>query len=541
MKTGLSAVALACVILAGCGGDGMSSNNPGTSTTSGTPATPAQPVTPVAQTFSVKDFGAKGDGTSDDTVAIQKALNAASAAKGTVVFPQGTFMTGALFVGSNTTLQVDEGVTLKAIQAQTWWNVETTIASGATNGFYPDGLSLYPQVLTRVQGIEMNWASAIINVRNADNVVITGKGVIDGNGQSWWSHYYADGTAFHSATGVGWALNWDEQRPRGIETFKSTNVYIKDVTVQNSPFWTIHLCYSDQVHLDGVKVYNFPTAATGIMPSTDGIDMDSSTNVLVENADIAANDDGFVIKSGRDGDGLRVNKPTANVVIRNSVVRAGATAFTIGSETSGGANNIEVSNIQVTPLTGQINSNVGYKTGGPAVYSVFVFKSAPTRGGTMENVYIHDITVDDAYYFMTGNENWPAGGTVPATFGTTYLEPSYWPPILAMPATPADGYPTFRNFRFENITMKHVESSVFNVAGYTIAGEAEKGRFTNFTFNNVNITAATSAGKSVGAGSIANAGNWVFTNSTIKNVTGANLVPTLSATTTSGITGLPGQ
>jgi polygalacturonase len=541
MKTGLLAIALACMTLAGCGGSGLGDGNSGTSANSApsTPDTPASSPS-VSKTFNVADFGAKGDGTTDDTAAIQKALNAASAAKGTVTFAQGTYMTGALFIGSNTTVQIDEGVTLKAIQAQTWWNIETTVASGVTNGLYPDGLALYPQVPTRVQGIEMNWASAIINVRDADNVTITGKGVIDGNGQSWWSHYYADGTSFHSTLGVTWALNWDEQRPRGIETYKSTNVTIKDVTVQNSPFWTVHLCYSDQVHLDGVKVYNFPNATTGIMPSTDGIDMDSSTNVLVENADIVANDDGFVIKSGRDGDGLRVNKPTANVVIRNSVVRAGATAFTIGSETSGGANNIEVSNIQVTPLTGQINSNVGYKAGGPAVYSVFVFKSAPTRGGTMENVYIHDINVDDAYYFMQGNENWPAGGTVPATFGSTYLEPGYWPAILAMPANPSDGYPIFRNFKFENINMKHVESAVFGVAGYTIAGEAEKGRFTNFTFNNVNITAVKSSGTSVGAGSIANAGDWTFTNSTIKDAGGANLVPKLAATATN-VTGLPGQ
>ncbi|MGF6853751.1 polygalacturonase [Paraburkholderia sp. CI3] len=541
MRTGLLAIALACMTVAGCGGGGIP-NSDSDATAAPKSAAPAKPASSpnVKTTFNVAEFGAKGDGSTDDTAAIQKALNAASAAKGTVVFPQGTFMTGALFVGSNTTLQIDEGVTLKAIQAQSWWNIETTIASGATNGFYPDGLSLYPQVPTRVQGIEMNWASAIINVRDADNVTITGKGVIDGNGQSWWSHYYADGTTFHSSLGVTWALNWDEQRPRGIETYKSTNVTIKDVTVQNSPFWTIHLCYSDQLHLDGVHVYNFPTAATGIMPSTDGIDMDSSTNILVENADIVANDDGFVIKSGRDGDGLRVNKPTANVVIRNSTVRAGATAFTIGSETSGGANNIEVSNIQVSPLTAQINSNVGYKTGGPAVYSVFVFKSAPTRGGVMENVYIHDINVDDAYYFMQGNENWPAGGTVPATFGTTYVEPPYWPSILVMPANASDGYPIFRNFRFENIRMKHVESAVFGVAGYTIAGEAEKGRFTNFTFNNVNITAVKSSGTSVGAGSIANAGNWTFTNSTIKNAAGANLVPTL-ATTSTAVTGLPGQ
>jgi hypothetical protein len=178
---------------------------------------------------------------------------------------------------------------------------------------------------------------------------------------------------------------------------------------------------------------------------------------------------------------------------------------------------------------------------GPGVYSVFAFKSAPKRGGTMENVYIHDTTVEDAYCVMQGNETWPAGGTVPATFGSTYLEPSYLPPILVMPANAAHEYPIFRNFKFESITMKRVETAVFGVAGYMLAGEAEKGRFTNFTFNNVSITAVNSAGTSLGAGSIANAGNWVFTNSTIKNAAGVNIVPTLSSTTTSNVTGLYGQ
>jgi hypothetical protein len=109
---------------------------------------------------------------------------------------------------------------------------------------------------------------------------------------------------------------------------------------------------------------------------------------------------------------------------------------------------------------------------GPGVYSGFVFKSAPTRGGTMENVYIHDTTVEDAYCVMQGNETWPAGGTVPATFGSRYLEPLYLPPILVMPANAADGYPIFRNFKFESITMKRVETAVFGVAGYTLAGGA---------------------------------------------------------------------
>lgn len=541
---------LACMaagMLIGCGGgdssdDSLSVSSSSASSEASSESSSAQSST--STVFSVTTYGAVCDGATDDTAAIQQALDAASAASGTVVFPQGTCMTGALYVGSNTTVQIDEGATLKAIQAQTWWNIGTTIASGVADGLDATATGLYPQVATRVQGVEMNWTSAILNVRYADNVTITGGGTVDGNGQSWWTHYYGDGKSVHTDLDVSTFLNWDEQRPRVLELYESTNVKVSGVTLQNSPFWTFHICYSDSVTVDGVTVYNMPTAETGKMPSTDGIDIDSSTNVEVMNSDITANDDTFVIKSGRDGDGLRVNRASAHIKIHDSTVRAGAAAFTIGSETSGGANDIEVYNIDVKPSVALIDSNIGYKTGGPAVYSVFIFKSSAYRGGTMEDVNIHDINIADAYYFMQCSESWTSGGSIPDTFGyagsttATYLEPEYWEPILVMPATTEEGYPTFRDFTFSNITMAQVETKVFSVAGITISGETEKGRFTDFTFENVNITAVNASGESVAAGSIANAGSWTFTGSSIVDASGVSLSPTLDADTTTEMSGL---
>ena len=549
MYRALGAALVMAALTSACGGGSESNDGSGaTATSSGggeDSSSSAGSSSSAAAAFLVTSYGAKCDGSTDDTAAIQKTLDAPSAASGTVSFPQGTCMIGAIYVGSNTTVQIDTGVTLKAIQAATWWDITTTLASGATTGLLSDGTTHYPQVPVRVQGVEMNWASAIVNVRNASNVTIKGGGTIDGNGQSWWTHYYGAGTTNHTAENVTWALNYDEQRPRTLELYNASGVNVSGVTLKNSPFWTFHICYSDTITVDGVTVYNMPTATTGKMPSTDGIDIDSSTNVEVMNSDITANDDTFVIKSGRDGDGLRVNKASAYIKIHDSIVRAGAAAFTIGSETSGGAHDIEVYNIHVIPATALINSNIGYKTGGPAVYNGFVFKTAPTRGGTMENVNIHDIVIDDAYYFLTCSGAWGSTNAIPTTFSTTYLKPDYWPAIMLAPTSTEAGYATYKNFTFKNITMAHVESSVFSVAGSTLtdstgAAETEKGRYTNFTFDNVNITATQSTGVAVSGGSIANAGYWTFTNSTIVNAAGAAVVPTLSTATTNNMTGLSG-
>jgi len=464
----------------------------------------------------VANYGAKGDGTTNDTAAIQKALDDASAVHGTVVFPHGDFLTGALFVKSNTTLRIDEGVTLKAIQADTSW---------------PHVSADYPQIQTRVQGVEMPWTAAIINVDHAENVNITGDGVIDGQGQSWWDHYYLVAKPQHDRDKVGWALNYDEERPRTIETFESKNVTIKDVTLKNSPFWTVHLAYTDGAHVDGVKIRNLMNAS-GRMPSTDGVDIDSSKNVLVERADIQANDDALVIKSGRDGDGLRVNRPSENIVIRNSLVTAGAAGFTIGSETSGGVRDVEVYNVEVKPMVAQYNSNIGYKAGGPTVYSGFIFKSAPTRGGTMENIDVHNVDIEDAYYFLRAEQNWGSSNTIPAGYPADKVPP-FWSAIMEVPPTPEAGIPHFRNFTFENITMSSVESRVFAVSA--TGGSS----YDDFTFRNIDVNATNSNGTTVGGGSIRNATNWTFTNTRIHDAQGNPVPVSVDPATTSGVTGLP--
>jgi polygalacturonase len=119
--------------------------------------------------FQVNSYGAKGDGQTTDTAAIQKAIDEAARVKGTVVFKPGVYPSGALFVKSGVTFRVDEGVTIRGIQE----------------------LAAYPERPTRIAGIEMTWPSALINVYEQSNVKITGKGVIDGQGKYWWDSYRA--------------------------------------------------------------------------------------------------------------------------------------------------------------------------------------------------------------------------------------------------------------------------------------------------------------------------------------------------------------
>lgn len=112
----------------------------------------------------VAEYGAKGDGTSINTEPIQKAIDAAARTGGTVVFKPGVYLSGALFLKSGMRLQVDEGVTIRGIQ----------------------DLAAYPEMPTRVAGIEMTWPAALINVYEQSNIKISGKGIIDGDGKVWW-------------------------------------------------------------------------------------------------------------------------------------------------------------------------------------------------------------------------------------------------------------------------------------------------------------------------------------------------------------------
>src|ERR1700682_4449986 len=292
--------------------------------------------------FLANTYGAVGNGLKNSTAAIQRAIDACAKAGGGIVgFDAGSYVTGALFLKSNVNLRIDKAVTLLGSQED----------------------EDYPSLPTRVAGIEMSWTAALINVNDQKNVKISGGGTIDGRGQKWWAKYWKLRLDDYTPRGLRWAADYDAECVRLMVVLQSSDVTVENLSLKRSGFWTVQVVYSDHVTVDGTKI------SDNKGPSTDGVDIDSSSYVLVENCDIDNNDDDICLKAGRDSDGLRVNRPTEYIVIRNNVTRRGGGVISFGSETSGG-----------------IRKVVAYHNQGIGTSEGIRFKSAKTRGGYVEDV-----------------------------------------------------------------------------------------------------------------------------------------------------------
>ncbi len=417
--------------------------------------------------FDVRSFGAKGDGSALDTAAIQKAIDAAAKAGGTVVVPAGTYRTGAIFVKSGVDLRLEKGATLLGSRE----------------------IADYPEMPTRVAGIEMRWPSALLNVYEQSNVRITGQGTLDGDGKKWYDLYWKMRREEYEPKGVRWAVDYDCRRPRLMQVYKSTGVTVQGLSLRRSGFWTVHLCYSSDITVDGLDIRN-NVEARG--PSTDGIDIDSSSDVTITHCTVECNDDAFCLKAGRDSDGLRVNRPTRNITIRDNVVVAGAAGVTIGSETSGGFRDIIVERLRV-------------QAGVP--FGVY-FKSAATRGGTIENVVIRDVEMEGVPTVIGISLNWnPTYSYAKIPDGMTGY-PDYWK-VLTTPVPPEKGMPHFRDITISGIRARGAQRA-FQVASHPDSP------LLRFRFQNLDIGAKT-------AGSIAGARDWIFKDLNLKTADGSRV------------------
>lgn len=420
-----------------------------------------------AAVFDVKSFGAKGDGATLDTAAIQNAIDAAAKARGTVVAPPGVYRTGAIFLKSGIEFRVEKGATLVGSQ----------------------NIADYPMMPTRVAGIEMTWPSALVNVYEQSNVKIAGQGTIDGDGKKWYDLYWKMRREEYEPKGIRWAVDYDCRRPRLIQIYNSTGVTLQGLSLRRPGFWTVHVCYSRDVTVDGLDIRN---NTDGRGPSTDGIDIDSSSDVTVTHCTVECNDDAICLKAGRDADGLRVNRPTRIVTIRDNTVIAGAAGVTIGSETSGGIRDIVVDGLKVL-------------AGAPAG---ILFKSASTRGGTIENITIRNVEMTGVATPVSVSLNWnPAYSYAKIPEGMTGY-PDYWK-VLTAPVPPEKGIPHFRDVSISGIKATGAQRA-FQVTSHPDSP------LLRFHFKNIDIDAKS-------AGSIAGAEDWTFTGVNVKTADGSRV------------------
>jgi len=382
----------------------------------------------VEKAFTAKSFGAMADGKTPATAAIQSAIDAASAAGGGMVtFEPGVYLTGALFVKSHVHLRVDDGVTLLGV---------------------PDELA-YPRRPTRVAGIEMEWPSALINVYEQEDVEISGGGTIDGNGEWCWNKYWTMRRDDYEPRGLRWASDYDAERVRLLVTWKSSDVTVKNLHLRRAGFWTVQVCYCDHVTVDGVTIRDNGG------PSTDGVDIDSSSRVLVERCDIDNNDDDICLKSGRDFDGQRVHRPCEYVVIRDNLARKGGGIVSFGSETSGDIRHI-----------------VAYRNKGIGTSEGIRFKSARTRGGIIEDVLVRDTTMENVPLPFTFTLNWnPSYSYATLPKDTSNLPPNlhgkipaHWIVMNTPVEPPERGIAEFRDITIVNATISGAKR-VFTAAG----------------------------------------------------------------------------
>lgn len=415
------------------------------------------------KTYWVNDFGPTNDTTVVITKTIQKAIDACSKNGGGIVaFKPGTYLTGSIFLKKGVHFKMDKDVLIKGSQ----------------------NFDDYPDIKTRIAGIEMIWPAALINIIDQQQVMVSGQGKVNAQGKFCWDKYWAMRKDYE-AKGLRWIVDYDAKRVRTFLVQSSSDVKLQGLRFSNAGFWTVQILYSSYVTVDSITIRN---NEDGKGPSTDGVDIDSSSWVLVENCDIDCNDDDFCLKAGRDWDGLRVNRPTEYVVIRKCIARKGGGLLTLGSETSGG-----IRHVLATDL-------VAYGTG-----NGFHIKSATTRGGTVEDIHFQNVQMDSVGNAFMYTMNWnPAYSysTLPKGYNYDSI-PEHWKTLLRKVEPTEKGIPHFKDIYVSNIHVKHARKAI-NAIGL------EQSPLQNFNFANVNVNADN-------AGEINFAKDWHFDKLSVKS------------------------
>jgi len=314
--------------------------------------------------FPIVDYGAEPGGQVKNTEAINAAIAACAEAGGGIVdVPEGVWLTGAIHLKSNVNLHLSRDAVLR---------------------FSEEPKDYLPVVFTRWAGFECYNYSPLIYARDCENIAVTGPGALDGNGRPWWPWFerQADTALRMYREQILKGVLPDERiygtpedglRPQFISPINCSNVLLEGFTIaQPGPFWTIDLVYCDRVIVRRLRVL------TEGGPNTDGLNVDSSTNVLIEHCFFNTGDDCICMKCGMNEDGWRVGKATENVVVRYNRTARGHGGTVFGSDTSGGIRNVYVHSCIYQ------DTDVGIR-----------LKSTRGRGGVVEKLWFENIEMKD--------------------------------------------------------------------------------------------------------------------------------------------------
>lgn len=387
-------------------------------------------------TFSIEKFGAKANGFTLNTQSINAAINTCSEyGGGVVLIPAGFWLTGPVVMKNNVNLHLNKAAVLQFTSDKNSF----ALIEGSFEGHKSirnqspiSGKDLQNIAITGegiVDGHGEVWrAMGKDNITDRDwNTLIASGGELSDNGRTWYpSASYAKGARTRNAGYIQTGKKLENYqdikdffRPNLIVFSNCKKVLLQGTTFQNSAAWCLHTLQCEDLTFDGVQIRNPPNAQNG-----DGMDIESCSNVRVVNCTIDAGDDGICIKSGKDEEGRKVGKPCQNILIQNNVVYSAHGGFVIGSEMSGGAHDIFVSDCSF------FGTDNGLR-----------FKTVRGRGGVVENIYIrnismrnivHDAILFDMYYFTKAPSLAQTGGEEEK------------PPVDA-------GTPQFRNFYINNV------------------------------------------------------------------------------------------
>lgn len=266
-------------------------------------------------TLNVKEFGAKGDGSSDDTCFIQAAIMACPLG-GRVYLPEGTYRVTSLFLKSNLNIEIGKGAIVKAFTERE----RRPIMPGRIQSY--DETQEYH--LGTWEGNPLTMFAAVIHGLYVENVVIYGQGIIDGaaDKSNWWNN--------PKIKNVAW-------RPRLIFLDHCKNILLEGVTLQNSPSWTIHPFYSEELRFINLNLLNPKDS-----PNTDALDPESCRKVEIMGIYFSVGDDCIAIKSGKIYMGAKYRTPSRDILIRQCCMKDGHGSVTLGSEMAGGVMNVTV-------------------------------------------------------------------------------------------------------------------------------------------------------------------------------------------------------